>query len=1051
MNYRNTLSIVTVYAILVSNICFADLCAKLKDVSGGEDHSFALMEDNTLWACGSNGVNQSGLGDDVENSLILKQVRGENGVGFLQSIATFDGGWSHSLAADVNGTIWAWGADGNGRLGNGPYLEDQEFPYKVHGVDGVGYLSDIEYVSAGRTGSHSLAVDSYGYVYAWGNNENGRCGIGSYYPYSLQVPYLVHDDDPNTSTGYLGDVAFIVQAEAGQAMSLARSDDGYVWHWGAGSTTGNYPTKVRQTNGTPLTNIIDITCCSYGAAVDGDGHVWQWGYSNAAAKVPGGQMGTEYLENIVAIGAGSDNFIARTSTGRVLTWNKTASNPVYALAGQMNTSSGYLENIVAVDAGIGHYLTVDENGHGWAWGGNNGCLGIGQTGYQDEPALMSCAEQDGTISLEKTADIEGDTPDCVRPFDFEEENYLIYNICYSNPDPNDPNYLGTLSDVLIIDTLPDEVEFISAEPNTAIYDPFTKTVTWNIGTLYPGEGDCVSVTVFVNELAPPQGKITNTCEIITSQYYHRITMDIDVCCWGGGIIHVKAGAPGYNTGVDWFSAYTDLQDALNRIDAACAREIWVARGSYDNSTYTIPDGTEVYGGFAGWETYRDQRNPIANKTYLTGNSSPIVSITGYNDPNNTILDGFTIHNAATGISCTNCDEQTTIANCTITDTTTGLSAVNSDLNIIDCTIKQSTTGLSLSGYNKYPFIDRCQIYDNDNYGINASSVIPTIINSVIHHNGYDGIYLYGVNYAEIRNNTITDNDGFAVYRYYGSTPDIDNCILWGNNLDGDCYQLYNCNAYNSCIYVYDPNDPNDGYSDPDEDGNITCNPQFAYDNANSNPNPDTCNYHLDPNSPCIDLGNTNLVGLYELDMDSFDRIDYIDVDMGADEVDCTDVYNPLDWAAADGLVNMREFATLSAAWLSCDPNSYDPNLGYTTDNWNPLCELSDDNVVDIDDLVVFCYDWLWTACWLDTEAMFAMMMSPPPGGGESMSLSSSAFSAASLTAEESYIEPIPLCTVEEMTAWLEDIYNDNEEFQLGYSAQEWQEFIDLVRDTWPSP
>jgi hypothetical protein len=38
-----------------------------------------------------------------------------------------------------------------------------------------------------------------------------------------------------------------------------------------------------------------------------------------------------------------------------------------------------------------------------------------------------------------------------------------------------------------------------------------------------------------------------------------------------------------------------------------------------------------------------------------------------------------------------------------------------------------------------------------------------------------------------------------------------------------------------------------------------------------------------------------------------------------------------------------------------------------------------------------------------------------------------------------------------MTAWLEDIYNDNEEFQLGYSSQEWQEFIDLVRDSWPSP
>jgi hypothetical protein len=196
------------------------------------------------------------------------------------------------------------------------------------------------------------------------------------------------------------------------------------------------------------------------------------------------------------------------------------------------------------------------------------------------------------------------------------------------------------------------------------------------------------------------------------------------------------------------------------------------------------------------------------------------------------------------------------------------------------------------------------------------------------------------------------------------------------------------------------------------------------------------------------MGDYNLVGLNELDIDRWDRIDYIDVDMGADEVDCTDVYNPYDWYP-DGIVNMREFSDLSAAWLSCDPNAYDPNLGYTTENWNPLCDLYEDDKIDINDLVEFSYDWLWTACWLDTEQMFFMMMAPPPGG-ESMSLSSSAFSSASLTTEESYTEPVPSCTVEEMTAWLEDIYNDNEEFQLGYSAQEWQEFIDLVRDSWPS-
>jgi hypothetical protein len=651
------------------------------------------------------------------------------------------------------------------------------------------------------------------------------------------------------------------------------------------------------------------------------------------------------------------------------------------------------------------------------------------------------------LSLEKSDEL--DPSACVIPY--EEITYTIH-WSRDNDATGDPNTL------YLIDYLPPQVIFDSADPNNGQYDPWNHTYTWNLGTVDPGDSGTVYLTVLVDESAEPLETLTNRAYLTNYEgKLIKAQTETPICCWGGNTIFVDENAVGNNTGVNWQNSYTDLQDALTRAGNDCGCEVWVARGTYAPEsgmydTFTMSDGTQVYGGFVGWEDPNTfdltDRYILGNKTYLTSDSmfSPVVSISGTDDPNDTILDGFTISGGTSGVSCTNCDDQTTISQCTITDAGTAVSASNSDLNIIDCTIKDSGTGLSIGGYDCSPFIDRCTIYNNTNSGISVNYADPIILNSVIHHNGLDGIYLNNPSSAAtIRNNTITDNDGYAVNRNYGSAPDIDNCILWGNNLTGNGYQYYNCFPYNSCYF--DPNDPNSGSSTPDINGNITCNPIFAY--QNSNPNSEISNYHLDPNSPCIDKGDTNLVGLNELDIDGFERIFEPNVDMGADEVDCEDVYNPSDWYP-DGIVNMREFADMSAAWLSCDPNSYDPNLGYTTDNWNPLCDLSDDNVVDMDDLVVFCDDWLWTACWLDTEQMFYSMMSPP-SGGESMSLSSSAFSAASLTAEASYTEPVPSCTVEEMTAWLEDIYNDNEEFQLGYSPQEWQEFIDLVRASWPSP
>ncbi|HEU0297725.1 MAG TPA: choice-of-anchor Q domain-containing protein, partial [Anaerolineales bacterium] len=118
--------------------------------------------------------------------------------------------------------------------------------------------------------------------------------------------------------------------------------------------------------------------------------------------------------------------------------------------------------------------------------------------------------------------------------------------------------------------------------------------------------------------------------------------------------HVKWNATGLNDGSSWTDAYTDLQAALST--ASSGDEIWVAAGTYKptsstdrTNSFALKNGVAIYGGFAGTETLRTQRNPATNVTILSGeigaagiadNSYHVVIGSGTNST--AVLDGFTI-------------------------------------------------------------------------------------------------------------------------------------------------------------------------------------------------------------------------------------------------------------------------------------------------------------------------------------------------------------------------------------------------------------------------
>jgi alpha-tubulin suppressor-like RCC1 family protein len=197
----------------------------VKAVAAGSYQSLALKSDGTLWAWGYGVYGQ--LGDGTYNSIRSSpvQVVGPNGQGFLTDIIAVAGGDRHSLALKSDGTVWAWGDNSVGQLGDGGTEEAfSAAPVQVVSPNGQGFLTGVVAISAGLY--HSLAVKSDGTLWAWGYNREGELGIGTRdldpHPLPTQVK------EPN-GLGFLTGVKAVA---GGNDYSLAVKSDGTVWAWG---------------------------------------------------------------------------------------------------------------------------------------------------------------------------------------------------------------------------------------------------------------------------------------------------------------------------------------------------------------------------------------------------------------------------------------------------------------------------------------------------------------------------------------------------------------------------------------------------------------------------------------------------------------------------------------------------------------------------------------------------------------------------------------------------------------------------------------------------
>jgi alpha-tubulin suppressor-like RCC1 family protein len=185
-------------------------------------------------------------------------------------VTKFSTNGAHCLVLK-NGNVLAWGDNQDGDLGNGSFVPSG-LPVQVEVSAGVP-LSDVIDIAAGLT--HSAALTKSGSVYVWGTNTDGALGDGTTSRRTRAV--VVTDASGKPLSG-------VVAIAAGQNSTLFLMSDGTVLMTGNNTygQQGGAPANAYHPSATNITS-VDRAALTFNHILvrRTDGSVWSWGYDNS--------------------------------------------------------------------------------------------------------------------------------------------------------------------------------------------------------------------------------------------------------------------------------------------------------------------------------------------------------------------------------------------------------------------------------------------------------------------------------------------------------------------------------------------------------------------------------------------------------------------------------------------------------------------------------------------------------------------------------------------------------------------------------------------------
>ena len=355
-------------------------------MSAGSSHTATIASNGTIWAWGSNYYGEIGDGTNTERNV---PTASGNTAGW-QSITA---GGMMTFAIKTDGTLWGTGTNTSGQLGDGTMIDRNTLTQ-------IGTDTNWKSVSTHRSSgnAHTLAIKNNGTLWAWGENTEGQLGDGT--NINKTIPTIIGSESNWQSIS------------AGYKSTAAIKINGTLWTWGSnnygvlgdGSTgsSRNIPVQVGNDNDWRMVSVGN----SFMLAIKNDGSLWASGY-NVSGQLGDGtnsnrntmlQIGTD--TNWLSISAGGSHSLALKSNGTLWAWGSKihgqlgmgapAEHPTITTPTQVGTDIDWK----IVSAGSRHSLAQKTDGTLLSWGANE----YGQQGNGaptavpvNIPAPVSCS------------------------------------------------------------------------------------------------------------------------------------------------------------------------------------------------------------------------------------------------------------------------------------------------------------------------------------------------------------------------------------------------------------------------------------------------------------------------------------------------------------------------------------------------------------------------------------------------------------------------------------------------------------------------------------
>lgn len=302
-----------------------------KFVEGGKAYGFLIKEDGTLWAVGTNTDGVQGTGDGIDHKT-PKQVGTDTDWAYVTSVRF----WGYTaLAIKTDGTLWGWGSNSSNQLGTGNTGKNETTPIQI-GTD-----NNWKTVTMGV--AHTMAIKTDGTLWGWGNNSSGQLGNGT--QTSVTTPVQIGTDtdwsyvkaiDNRTYAVKTDGTLYVCGSNAYGLLGLNQSEEELISNYNTLTLASNFTEKVISVSGCEntttfavgengiISKIYTVGDNTDGALGDGNGKLLT--ATSSSDEMPRSYTLVEPLLpeglNYSVLSSGQNYSLAITTDGKLYAWGR---------------------------------------------------------------------------------------------------------------------------------------------------------------------------------------------------------------------------------------------------------------------------------------------------------------------------------------------------------------------------------------------------------------------------------------------------------------------------------------------------------------------------------------------------------------------------------------------------------------------------------------------------------------------------------------------------------------------------------------------------------